>query len=403
MARYNNQRKKSLMFCFVCIMLFIFGVTAGISYAYFTDHKEVSNTLNFGKLVVSANGNAGTSTASKVFVFGNASSENNGLLGVGDTIDFKGTVGLEENSINAYVRIKLDNFMYYTNSSKTTEATTKPSNRDKKTFIGNFLTAVADSTKASSGTQQDWTYIDNYLYYGKMMQEGSSNIYTFNSNIEITEELVPTSFWGLTIQFDIVIQAIQASGAVNSSNVKISDSVTATTIPTVDTARTVASATMWASAFRVESLVSKTFNDIIVVDTTNRYVKLLRCADKNASTVFIPSYIKQKVENGSTVWYASADNYEGEEGQADVYRVTELGFNTFGQAKNLTEITIPSMITKIGDDCFNGCSALKSVIFEVTTGWKANNTTLRSSDLANPTTAATFLTSTYINDIWTRS
>ncbi len=138
MARYNNQRKKSLMFCFVCIMLFIFGVTAGISFAYFTDHKEVGNTLNFGKLVVSANGNAGTSTASKVFVFGNASSENNGLLGVGDTIDFKGTVGLEDNSISAYLRMKLDNFKYYADKAKATETTTKPSNSDKKAFISNF-------------------------------------------------------------------------------------------------------------------------------------------------------------------------------------------------------------------------------------------------------------------------
>ncbi len=136
----------------------------------------------------------------------------------------------------------------------------------------------------------------------------SSNAYTFNSTITITEDLVPTSFQGLTVQFDLVIQAIQASGAVNSSNVKISDSVTTTITPTASTASTVASATMWASTFRVESLASKTFIDVIVVDATNRYVRLLRCADRNASAVIIPSYMKQKEENGSTVLYVSTDN-----------------------------------------------------------------------------------------------
>mgnify|MGYP006972490321 CR=1 FL=1 len=70
----------------------------------------------------------------------------------------------------------------------------------------------------------------------------SSNAYTFNSTITITEDLVPTSFQGLMVQFDLVIQAIQASGAVNSSNVKISDSVTTTITPTASTASTVASA-----------------------------------------------------------------------------------------------------------------------------------------------------------------
>ena len=61
MARYNNKRKQSLMMCMVCIMLFIFGVTAGISYAYFSDSKKAENTLNFGKLRIELTD--GTSTA----------------------------------------------------------------------------------------------------------------------------------------------------------------------------------------------------------------------------------------------------------------------------------------------------------------------------------------------------
>ena len=382
MARYSNQRKKSSTAILISIIAILSIMLVGLSFAYFTDHKELSNTLSFGKLVVSVNGTAGT-TSTKVLIFGNGSSVNNGLLDVGDTIDFKGTVGLEDNSISAYLRMKLDSFKYYTNSSKTTEATTKPSSSDKNAFITNFLTAVANSTKASSGTQQDWTYINNYLYYGKMIQEGSSNIYTFNSNIEITEDLVPTSFWGLTIQFDIVIQAIQASGAVNSSNVKISDSVTATTTPTASTASTVASATMWASAFPE----GQSLEGILYVQVIDNTQTVMVAGGENCPSEYtIPSYVKMDgtYSNGCPAWFSSDDDFADSRDDASVYKVVQVsafrywdesskkfvtsvsgdGLDTmisFGST--ISKITIPSTVTNITRRAFDGVCSLKTIIF----------------------------------------
>lgn len=382
MARYNNQRKKSS----TAILLSIIGIMSimlvSLSFAYFTDHKELGNTLSFGKLAVSVNGTAGT-TSTKVFVFGNASSENNGLLSGGDTIDFKGTVGLEENSINAYVRMKLDNFIYYTSASKTTEATTKPSSSDRKAFIKNFLTAVADSTKTSSGTQQDWAYKDNYLYYGKMMQAGSGNAYSFDKSIEVTEDLVPTSFQGLTVQFDIVIQAIQASGAVDSSNVKISDRVTTITTPMVDTAEIVASATMWESVFPdVESL-----EGILYVQVIDNTQTVMVAGGENCPTEYtIPSYVKMDgtYSNGRPAWFSSDDDFAESRDDASVYKVVQVSaFRYWDESSKkyvtsvsgdgldkmisfgstLSKITIPSTVTNITRRAFDGVCSLKTIIF----------------------------------------
>lgn len=376
MARYNSKRKQSSTAIFLSIIAILSIMLVGLSFAYFTDHKELSNTLSFGKLAVSVNGAAGT-TSTKVFVFGNGSSENNGLLNGGDTIDFKGTVGLEDNSISAYIRIKLDNFKYYTSASKTTEAAIKPSNNDKKTFISNFLTAVADSTKASSGTQQDWTYINNYLYYGKMMS--SSNAYSFDKSIEVTEDLVPTSFQGLTVQFDLVIQAIQAGGAVDSNGTKISDSVTALTPPTTVTANTVASATMWASVFpEPAEPLTGSLSGILKVGVLDEEQKTaIVGADTNCPNEYvIPAYVKKVTSGSTTTWYSSSDNFNGQENNAGIYKVTKISGKLYASGSNyyedweeggskfpsgLTKVAMPETIIEIGLHTFNACSNLKSV------------------------------------------
>ena len=49
------------------------------------------------------------------------------------------------------------------------------------------------------------------------------------------------------------------------------------------------------------------------------------------------------------------------------FKVTEIGESTFENNKHLTEVTIPSSITNIGDKAFKGCSNLKSITVYVTT------------------------------------
>ena len=87
--------------------------------------------------------------------------------------------------------------------------------------------------------------------------------------------------------------------------------------------------------------------------------------------------------------------------------VTNIGERAFSACNGLTSITIPDSVTNIGDSTFSGCNGLTSVTFENTTGWwyafrisASSGTSISSSSLANTSTAATYLTDTYVSYYW---
>lgn len=88
--------------------------------------------------------------------------------------------------------------------------------------------------------------------------------------------------------------------------------------------------------------------------------------------------------------------------------VTSIGCCAFSHCTSLTSITLPNNVTSIGYDAFNRCTKLSSATFKNTSGWYvgdtagAKTTALSSSDLANASTAATYLKSNYSNKYWTR-
>ncbi|MGN0823640.1 MAG: leucine-rich repeat domain-containing protein [Candidatus Coproplasma sp.] len=90
--------------------------------------------------------------------------------------------------------------------------------------------------------------------------------------------------------------------------------------------------------------------------------------------------------------------------------VTSIGSYAFGACNNLTSVTIGNGVTSIGVGAFYYCSSLTSVTFKNTNGWwvtkditATSGTSISSADLANTSTAATYLTSTYYTRYWKRS
>ena len=83
--------------------------------------------------------------------------------------------------------------------------------------------------------------------------------------------------------------------------------------------------------------------------------------------------------------------------------VTSIGYSAFVRCISLTSITIPDSVTSIGDQAFSGCYNLTSVVFENPNGWSADGEAIPAADLADPATAAEYLTDTYLWVVWIRA
>ena len=89
--------------------------------------------------------------------------------------------------------------------------------------------------------------------------------------------------------------------------------------------------------------------------------------------------------------------------------VTSIGNSAFSSCWRLTSITIPDSVTSIGWSAFYNCRNLTSIKFAHPNGWwysssylATNGTSISSSSLSDPSTAAEYLTSTYSNYYWKR-
>ncbi len=90
--------------------------------------------------------------------------------------------------------------------------------------------------------------------------------------------------------------------------------------------------------------------------------------------------------------------------------VTSIGSSAFEGCSSLASVTMGEGVTSIGSYAFYGCDNLTSVTFENTEGWwcstdstATSGTAIASSELADPSTAAAYLRSTYCDYSWHRS
>ena len=122
--------------------------------------------------------------------------------------------------------------------------------------------------------------------------------------------------------------------------------------------------------------------------------------------------------------FVECTSFTGFRNAETISGVTSIGKSAFSWCTNLSNFTIPKNVTVLEQYVFNKCpitsitihdgittiksgafssTSLTTAIFEDTEGWVAGDTSLSSSDLADSTTAATYLKTTYVGKTWTKS
>ena len=102
-------------------------------------------------------------------------------------------------------------------------------------------------------------------------------------------------------------------------------------------------------------------------------------------------------------WYGYRDQIRSVSLSADL---SYIGAYAFYNCAELTAVTIPEYVIKIGTSAFGGCVKLTEVFFEDPYDWCVMESAdsemicLSEEDLSNTATAATYLTDTYSGYIW---
>ncbi|MBQ8749227.1 MAG: leucine-rich repeat protein [Clostridia bacterium] len=273
-------------------MLLIFSMSAGISFAYFSASKtSADQTLKFGKLVITVNDGA----SDIISITSDADMSDTSVIAL------SGTIGLEDGSSNAYIRIKPNVAMEYSDGTEVDADAVS----EFKTLL---LTGLADAD--STGIMQK---VGNYVYYAGDFTENTA--YNFaNKSINLASYAFNDAWQGATVTISFTIQAIQSSGLgldlSSYSNY-------------VDKATAISNLSAW-DGFNVftDSVATYTLS----ADGTYYSVKA-------SSTSIIGELNILSEVNGIPVTTIEANGFEG--------------------CTGLTTIRIPNSITTIGVDAFN--------------------------------------------------
>ncbi|MBQ8749003.1 MAG: leucine-rich repeat protein [Clostridia bacterium] len=186
----KGTKRQKLALTIMIAMLLIFSLSAGISFAYFSASKtSAEQILKFGKLVVTINDGA----SDVISITSDAEMSDSSVIAL------SGSIGLEDGSSNAYLRIKPNVAMEYSDGT----AVDADAVSEFKTLL---LTGLADAD--STGIMQK---VGNYVYYAGEFTD--STTYNFaGKSINLASYTFNDAWQGASVTISFTIQAIQSSG-----------------------------------------------------------------------------------------------------------------------------------------------------------------------------------------------
>ena len=289
----KGTKRQNLALAIMVAMLLIFSMSAGISFAYFSATKtSADQTLKFGKLIVTINDGA----SDVISITSDAEMSDSSVIAL------SGSIGLEDGSSNAYLRIKPNVAMEYSDGT----AVDADAVSEFKTLL---LTGLADAD--STGIMQK---VGNYVYYAGEFTD--STTYNFASkSINLASYAFNDAWQGATVTISFTIQAIQSTGLGLdlSSYSSYADKATA-----------ISNLSAW-----------NTFGIPVYTDSLATYTL-----------------------SADETYYSVKANSTSISGELNILSeivgipVTTIEANGFENCSGLTTIRIPSSITTIGADAF---------------------------------------------------
>lgn len=140
---------------------------------------------------------------------------------------------------------------------------------------------------------------------------------------------------------------------------------------------------------------NRTITSVVIPDTVTRIGDYAFSNCSNLESVTMPNDLEE-------IGFRAFNGCESLTGITFVNSLQSIESYAFYGCTSLTTLTMPASLNFIGTYAFSG-AGLTSVTFLETNGWTAGTTSLSASSLAAGRTAATYLTSTYVSQEWTRS